>query len=83
MTIDADRIKNSRNAFQCVLHALDAVAHAMAEAEAPNGEIAHQMHMGHARAALLEAIAHLDGRHRTVTLPALPRLPAPLTYEAR
>jgi len=83
MTIVADHIKASRNAFQSALHALDAVAHAMAEAEAPNGEAAYAMFTAHARQSLLEAIAHLDGRHRTVTLPALPRLPAPLTHEAR
>jgi hypothetical protein len=81
MTIDAERIRNSRQAFQSVLHALDAVAHAMAEAEAPNGGAAHHMHVTHARQALLEAISHLDGRHRTVALPALPQLPARL--EAR
>jgi hypothetical protein len=77
--IVAENIKNSRNAFQCVLHALDAVAHAMAEAEAPNGEAAWRMHAQHARQALLEAVAHLDGRHRTVTLPRLPTLPVTLT----
>jgi hypothetical protein len=72
MTIDAERIKRARNCFQSTLAALDAVAHAMAEAEAPNGEAAFNMFATHARQSLIEAISHLDGRHRTVALPALP-----------
>jgi len=75
--IIADHIKNSRAAFHAALEAIDALAHAMADAEAPNGEAAYQMHARIARQSLLEAVAALDNRLRTVTLPAFPQLPAP------
>jgi len=81
--IQADHIKNSRAAFHSALEAIDALAHAMAEAEAPNGEVAYAMHARSARQALLEAVAALDGRLRSgTTLPALPTMPRP-TMEIR
>jgi hypothetical protein len=72
MTKSADAIRNSRRAFQAALHAVDQLAEAMADAESPNGEAAYAMHAGAARQSLLEAVAALDGRSRTVALPALP-----------
>lgn len=81
MSKTPDRIRQSRGAFTSALIAVDQLAEAMADSEAPNGEAAYQMHAGRARQALLDAVAALDGRpaalHLTPSSRPMPAKVAP------